>query len=377
MLTWWHFLIIGAVALVVTVLLVPVVRRVAVHFDIVDKPGPRRVNKEPIPRMGGLAMFGGMIVALGVECALGASGVWLSPLWSPVSGPNPQLVGIVIALLLIVVLGAIDDIYSLRPLAKFFGQIVAACVIAATGTLLARFHIPLSSTIISLGPWAYPITVIYLVAFVNIINLIDGLDGLAAGITGIAALALFIMMITLSRPNAALFALVLVAVCIGFLFYNFNPASIFMGDSGSMLLGLSLGTISLMGAVRFSSVTMMIVPIIIALVPIIDTATAIIRRLREHKPIQEADANHIHHRLLRKGFTQRKAVLLMYAWTAVLSIGALVIWEFSGFVKWTVLAVLFIASFVIVWKLGMFGPIRKRHGKWKNDPPAPPTDSGE
>ena len=366
MLTWQHYLIVFAVALVATALLVPCVRRLALRFGIVDMPGPRRVNKRPIPRMGGVAMYGGMLVALALEYVLETYGVWDGPLLTP-HGHDPQVAGVVAGLTLIVVVGVLDDIYSLRPGIKFLGQVLAACVIVGTGTLLARFHLPLSSEIISLDLWAYPITVLYLVAFVNIINLIDGLDGLAAGITGIASLTLFILMTTLYRPDAALLALILVAICVGFLFYNFNPASIFMGDSGSMLLGLMLGTISLLGAARFSSVTIMIVPIIIALVPIIDTFAAIIRRLREHKPIQEADAGHIHHRLLRAGFTQRKAVLLVYAWTAVLSVGALLIWEFNGVVKYTVLIVLFIISAVIVWRLGLFGPIRKRHGKWKND----------
>jgi UDP-GlcNAc:undecaprenyl-phosphate GlcNAc-1-phosphate transferase len=370
MLTWMHLLTLFAVALVVTTLLVPLVRRIAIRFGIVDMPGPRRVNKKPIPRMGGVAMFVGLIVALALECILEGTGFWEGPFllaW----GVNVQFVGIIVGMTVIVGVGVLDDIFSLRPGVKFLGQLVAACIIACTGTLLARFHLPLSSTIVALDFWAYPITVLYLVCFVNIINFIDGLDGLAAGISGIAALTLFVLTTTLYRTDAAIISLILVGVCVGFLFFNFNPASIFMGDSGSMLLGLMLGTISLLGSARFSSVTIMIVPIIIALVPIIDTFAAIVRRLREHKPIQQADAGHIHHRLLRAGFTQRKAVLLIYAWTAVLSIGALLIWEFSGIVKYSVLTVLFIISAIIVWRLGLFGPIRKRHGKWKNDPPDP------
>ncbi len=365
-LTWDHYLVVFLIALAVTVALVPLVRHIAVKFGVVDMPGPRRVNKKPIPRMGGLAMFGGIIVAVAVECVCEAVGLWQGPFWTP-SGLSPQILGILIGLTFIVVIGVLDDVYSLSPGAKFLGQVVAACIIAGTGTLMARFHLPFSSTIVSLDIWAYPITVLYLVAFINVINLIDGLDGLAAGIVGIASATMFALMITLFRPDAALLAVILVAVCIGFLFFNFNPASIFMGDSGSMLLGLLLGTISLLGAARFSSVTIMAVPIIVALVPIIDTLSAIIRRTREHKPIGEADAGHIHHRLLRAGFSQRKAVLLVYAWTAVLSVGALLIWEFNGIVKYTVLIVLFLVSALIVWKLGLFGPIRRRYGKWSGD----------
>ena len=357
MVTWWHFLIICILAFAVTVAAVPLVRRIAIRFDIVDQPGPRRVNKEPIPRMGGVAMFAGLIVAFAVEFALDALGVWEGPLVRN-GVVNSQVVGLIVALCFIVAVGVLDDAFSLRPIVKFAGQIIACCIIAGTGTLLARFHLPFSDAIVSFDILAYPITVIYLVAFINIINLIDGLDGLAAGVTGIASATLFVLMLTLARLDAALIALMLVGVCAAFLIYNFNPASIFMGDSGSMMLGLMLGTVSLLGAARFASVTIMIVPIVIALVPIIDTFGAIVRRVRGHESIAHADAGHIHHRLLKRGFSQRKAVLMIYAWTALLSVGALLIWEVGGVVKYAVFVVLLVASAIIVWKLGLFAPVR-------------------
>ena len=155
------------------------------------------------------------------------------------------------------------------------------------------FQIPGSSAVIDFGLWAYPITVIYLVCFINIINLIDGLDGLAAGITGMAAITLFIMFMTLQQTEAALLAAITAAVAGAFLIYNFYPASIFMGDSGSMLLGLLLGSVSLVGTTRLLSITLLIVPVIVALVPIIDTAAAIVRRLRKHESIATPDAGHI------------------------------------------------------------------------------------
>lgn len=362
MLTWAHYLVLFAVALVVTALLVPVIRRVSIKFGIVDEPGPRRVNRVPIPRMGGLAMYFGLIAATAVEYAFEALGIWDGPLLG-YTGVKLQSVGMVLGVTVIVIVGVLDDIYSLKPVVKFLGQIVASCIIAFTGTLLMRFHLPFSSEIVSFGIWAYPITVLYLVCFINVINLIDGLDGLAAGVSGIAALTLFIIVITLFRTDAALFAVIIVGVCVAFLFFNFNPASIFMGDSGSMMLGLSLGTISLLGAARFASVTIMLVPIIIAFVPIIDTFGAIVRRLRKHQSIATADAGHIHHRLLLRGYSQRKVVLLVYAWTAFLSIGALLMWEVGGLTKYIVLTVLLVISAFIVWRLGLFGPIRVRHGR--------------
>lgn len=363
MLNWAHFLIVFAVVLAATALLVPPVRKFAIARGVVDKPGPRRVNTRPVPRLGGVAMYGGFLVGFVFECACEMLGVWEPVLLSGSDASHLQLAGVVMGFTLIVLLGIADDFYSLRPGVKFLGQVLAACIIAGTGTLLARFHVPLSSVIISLGGWTYPITVVYLVCFVNIINLIDGLDGLAAGITGLSAITLFVLMATLDNHTAALFALMLVAMCIAFLFFNFNPASIFMGDSGSMLLGLMLGTISLLGVVRFASITMMLVPIIIALVPIIDTAGAIIRRIRGHEKISTPDKGHIHHRLLLRGYSQRKAVLLIYLWTAVLCAGALVIWEFGGFAKWVALIVLMGFSAVVVWKLGLFQPVRVRYNR--------------
>lgn len=360
MLTWWHYLIIFAVALAATAALVPAVRAIAIKNGIVDKPGPRRVNKEPIPRMGGVAMFGGIVIAFAVEMLLEQMHLWHGGFMT-IIGPKPQLIGVFIGLCFIVLVGVLDDIFSLPPAVKMCGQIIAAVIIACSGTLLSNFKLPFTEQIINLGPWAYPITVVYLVCFANVINLIDGLDGLAAGITGIAAFSLFSLTVGLARNDAALLAIILVGVCIGFLFYNFHPASIFMGDSGSLLLGMMLGTISLVGAARFSSVTALAVPVVIAGVPVIDTLSAIIRRMRGHQPISVADAGHIHHRLLRRGYSQRKSVLLIYLWTALLSFGGMLIWNFGGALKYAVLVIMLVASSVIIWRLGLFGPVLQHH----------------
>lgn len=355
-------MLVFAVAFVATALLVPPVRSFAIKHDIVDEPGPRRVNKKPIPRLGGVAMFGGFLIALLVEYILEVLGFWHGPIYTP-GQINTRIIGIVIGFAFIVGVGIVDDMYSIRPIIKFLGQIIASCIIAGTGTLLYVFHPPFSPNAIELGIWAYPITVIYLVCFVNIINLIDGLDGLAAGITAFASATLFIMLMTLYRFDGALLAAIAVAIAAGFLIYNFNPASIFMGDSGSMLLGLLLGTISLVGTARFLSATMLIVPIIIALVPIIDTSAAIVRRIRGHKSIATPDAGHIHHRLLRRGYSQRKAVLLIYLWTLILCIGALLMWEFGWIAKIVIFILLLISSAIIIHRLGLFGPVRQRHGR--------------
>jgi UDP-GlcNAc:undecaprenyl-phosphate/decaprenyl-phosphate GlcNAc-1-phosphate transferase len=356
MLTWWHYLVSFFVALAATALLVPVVRAFAIRRGIVDEPGGRRVNKTAVPRMGGVAMFFGVLVAVAVEYICDAAGVWTGPI---VAGGvfNGQLVGVLAGLACVTLVGVADDVRSLPPWVKFAGQVAAACIIAFTGTLLSNFKLPFTNTVVGLGMWAYPITIVYLVAFANIINLIDGLDGLAAGITGISALSLFVLTVGLMRNDAALVAIILVGICVGFLFYNFNPASIFMGDSGSLLIGMMLGVVSLLGATRFSSITALAVPIVIAGVPVIDTFSAIIRRVRGHQRIDQPDAGHIHHRLLRRGFTQRKAVLVIYAWTAVLCVGATLLWNTEGALKYGLLLALLVASALIIHYLGLFGPV--------------------
>lgn len=355
-------MLIFAIAFAATAAFVPPVRRFAIARGIVDEPGPRRVNRRTVPRLGGVAMFGGLLVAVIIEYIGERVGFWHGPLYIP-GEVNVRSLGVLVGLAVIVIVGIIDDARSLGPGVKFLGQLFASCIIAGTGTILHAFQIPGSSAVIDFGLWAYPITVIYLVCFINIINLIDGLDGLAAGITGMAAITLFIMFMTLQQTEAALLAAITAAVAGAFLIYNFYPASIFMGDSGSMLLGLLLGSVSLVGTTRLLSITLLIVPVIVALVPIIDTAAAIVRRLREHESIVTPDAGHIHHRLLLRGYSQRKAVLLIYLWTAVLCVGTLLMWVLGGTAKMVIFILLLIASAIIVYKIGLFHPVRQRHGR--------------
>lgn len=362
MLTWIHYLLIFAIAFAATAIFVPLVRRFAVNHGIVDEPGPRRVNRRTVPRLGGVAMFGGLIVALFIEAVCEQAGLWSGPVFQD-GALNVRTFGVFCGLFAIVIVGIIDDVKSLRAGTKLIGQILASCIIAGTGTLLHVFHIPGVPGMIDLGIWSYPLTVVYLVCFINIINLIDGLDGLAAGITGMAAITLFIMFMTLRQTDAALLAAITAAVAAAFLIYNFYPASIFMGDSGSMLLGMLLGAVSLVGTTRLLSITLLIIPVIVAFVPVIDTAAAIVRRLRKHESITTPDAGHIHHRLLLRGYSQRKAVLLIYLWTAILCAGTLLMWVLGGVPKLLIFFVLLVSSAVIVLKLGLFGPLRQRHGR--------------
>ena len=208
-------------------------------------------------------------------------------------------------LLTIVCVGAMDDVYSLKPSVKFAGQILGATIIAASGLLLSSIANPLGAGFIQFGWWSYPLTVLYLVCFMNVINLIDGLDGLAAGIAAIASFFLFLIAFGRGLEETAMLSIILLGATLAFLRYNFAPASIFMGDSGSLLLGAMIGVISLMGVMRSPTVIVLAVPLVIAAIPIADTAAAIIRRVYHHQPIQQADRKHLHHMLLRKGYGAR------------------------------------------------------------------------
>jgi UDP-GlcNAc:undecaprenyl-phosphate/decaprenyl-phosphate GlcNAc-1-phosphate transferase len=231
---------------------------------------------------------------------------------------------------------------------------------------------PFGGGLILLGLLSYPVTLIYIVAFTNVINLIDGLDGLAAGVTAIAATTLLVLALQGNQFEAVMIAAALIGACLGFLRYNFNPASIFMGDSGSMFLGFSLAAISLLGVMKSVAAIALAVPLIIIGVPIFDTASAIIRRVRHKRPIQEADRGHIHHRLLGRGFDQRQTVLIIYVWSAALGVSAYAMRWAATSVKLLTFGVLAGLSVVMAYWLGLF-EMAHHHGEEPSDeaPPAP------
>ncbi|MDO5334692.1 MAG: MraY family glycosyltransferase [Coriobacteriia bacterium] len=328
---WIEWTILFLVTVLATLLLVPLVSKLAIKLDAVDYPSARRVNTRPVPRLGGVAMVGAMAVALAVYI-LGVYLLgWHNDFLKFRNEWSVNVPGVALGVVFMFAVGVVDDIVQLKPKPKLLGQIVAACIVAGSGLLLSSFHNPLpAGGYVELGIWAYPITVFYLVAFANIINLIDGLDGLAAGITSISVITIFVLCVVTNALAAAMLSVVLLGACLGFLRYNFNPASIFMGDSGALTLGFLLGIISLFGSARTAMLVSLLVPVIAAGVPIMDTMVAIIRRKRAHRPIGEADKGHIHHRLMQAGFSQRATVLIMWAWTAALALCALIMMEFDG-----------------------------------------------
>lgn len=357
---WLEYGVLFAVAAVVTIALTPLARKLAIKLDAIDYPSARRVNMLPIPRMGGVAIFGGILAAL-VVAGFGVYAFgWVDP-FIDYNGIEVNYWGVLLGTVLIFLVGAVDDVVDLNPKAKMLGQIVAACVVAGSGLLFSSIHNPFGEGYIEFGWVAYPLTVFYLVAFANVINLIDGLDGLAAGITGISAITILLFAVLTGRFDAALFSVILVGVCAGFLKSNFFPASIFMGDSGALLLGFSLGIISLFAVARSALFVSLLVPILAAGVPILDTLFAIVRRKREHRPIDEADKGHIHHRLMRAGFSQRATVLIMWAWTALLAACGVIITWADNLVRILIFLIACAVTAYAIVKLRLLGDALSHH----------------
>jgi UDP-GlcNAc:undecaprenyl-phosphate GlcNAc-1-phosphate transferase len=294
-----------------SLLFTPVSIRLAHRFGVLDAPGERRVHKHPIPRWGGLAMGTAFIISIFMITPLRQ---WLT------EGNmfNTRVAGIVIGGILVTILGAVDDKYSVSPKIKLLGQIICAAVMVIGFNVrpMVIFDIDMIQEPMSI--YSYIFGIIWVVAITNTINLIDGLDGLAAGTCGIAAMTFVtIAMITREATGEAMLAAALAGVCLGFLKYNFNPAKVFMGDGGSHFLGFTIAGLSLLHNWKVATGVAFAVPILVLAVPIFDTLFAIIRRAWRHQPIFTADKGHLHHRLLALGMNQRLVVLTIYLLTAI------------------------------------------------------------
>lgn len=276
-------------------LIIPFIKNIALHVGAVDIPNERKVHKVPMPRLGGLGIFFGFL--LGYMLYGRASSIMNS---------------ILIGSFIIVLTGAIDDIKPLKAGTKFAGQIIAACIVVFYGKILMQ-DLSAFGFYINFGVFAYPISVLFIVGCINCINLIDGLDGLAAGISSIYFLTIGIIATMQGKFGLdCVLTFVMLGSTLGFLVHNFNPASIFMGDSGSMFLGFMIAVIALLG---FKNVTMtsLIIPLLVLAIPILDTLFAIIRRVLKGESISTPDKFHIHHQLLNRNLSQRTTVLVIYA----------------------------------------------------------------
>lgn len=345
-----HHLFLIAVALVVTYLVTPVVRRITVRAGLVDAGGGRKVHTREMSRLGGIALFAGIAAAVVAQFAGEVFGHW-TPVLTVADGP---LYGTLAGLVVIFAIGLVDDVRGLSPGVKFAGQLVAAAIPIAMGLRVEFVGNPIDGGLFQLGLLSYPVTALWIVGFANVINLIDGLDGLAAGISAIAAASFLVLAVQMNQLVAAVLAAALIGACGGFLRYNFNPASIIMGDSGALTLGFLLAAMSLHGVMKSVAAITLVVPLLVIGVPVFDTASAIIRRWRHGRPIQEADNGHIHHRLLHRGFTQRQTVLVIYAWSIALAVGGYAMRFVESWVKLVVFGMLAVLSGLMASWLGLF-----------------------
>ncbi len=362
-----EYLLTILVAALVSYLLTPPVRRFAIWFGAQAVPRDRDVHVIPTPRLGGLAMFGGMVAALVVATGL--------PEMRKVLGDGDISVGKALLLSggLIVLIGIADDRWEVDALTKFAGQVAAAGIFIMQGIQIYVIPLPTGESL-SLPPaYGVPLTVLLVVATINAVNFIDGLDGLAAGVVGIAGLALFSYAYLLSKTNgmttltgATLIAAVLFGMCAGFLPHNFSPARIFMGDTGSMLIGLllSASTIMLTGqfdpAILANGLFPFFVPVLlipaVAAVPFIDMLLAVWRRTNQGRSPFSPDKQHLHHRLLELGHSTRRAVLIMYFWVGLLASGLVGLALFDH--AWITLGVTLLVA--IAGILLMLRPPRRR-----------------
>jgi UDP-GlcNAc:undecaprenyl-phosphate GlcNAc-1-phosphate transferase len=309
----WHQLtdhlqvLYGAVlALVIVVVLTPAVGRSARYLRLVERPHEGERARPTVPRLGGLALFLGILVP--------------SLAFLPLGG---ELRGVLLGAAVATTVGAIDDFRQLNWWQKLGGQVLAASIPVGFGIYLHTFTFPIvgrQEVPMAIGA---TVTVLGIVAVMNMVNFLDGLDGLAAGVCAISGFTFAIIELSLGRIGAAVLAAIVCGACVGFLRHNFYPARIFMGDSGALLLGFTLATISVQGLLKTAALATLVLPLLVLAVPVLDTSFVVAKRLRSGQPVYVADARHLHHRFMRIGFSQRRAVVYLWTWCGTLALAAL------------------------------------------------------
>ena len=307
----------GLISLTMT----PIVRVLAYKIGAVDIPKDnRRMHKKPMPLLGGLSIFIGFTITTLIFCEL-----------------TPSLIAAWFGGLIIIVIGILDDIYALNPWVKLLGQLIAAGVVVAGGVRIE--FINLFGHYIKFGVLAIPITMLWIAGMTNAINLIDGLDGLACGVSAICSSSLLIVALLHADLGIAMLTAILTGSCIGFLPFNFNPAKIFMGDTGALFLGYMLSILSIIGVFKTTAMVSFLIPIIIFGYPLFDTFFAFFRRiLHGHSPFM-ADRGHLHHRIIDMGFNVRQSVIILYCICSILGIFAVMICEERMIASLIILAV--------------------------------------
>jgi UDP-GlcNAc:undecaprenyl-phosphate GlcNAc-1-phosphate transferase len=295
------------VALVIVVLLTPAVGGMARILGVVGREEPgRRPNARAVPRLGGIALFLGIFVPALAFLDLGR-----------------ETRGLLLGAAVATTVGAVDDFRGLRWWEKLGGQLAAAAIPAGFGIWVHRFTFPVIG-IHELSPWiGVPVTVVWIVAIMNMVNFLDGLDGLAAGVCAISAGTFSVIALSLGKPQAAIATAIVLGGCLGFLRHNFYPARIFMGDSGALLLGFVLATISVQFLLKTAAIASLFFPLLVLAIPILDTSFVIAKRIKYRQPVFVGDLTHLHHRLLNIGFSERRAVAYIYFWCGTLALAAL------------------------------------------------------
>lgn len=344
---WGDIAIAFLLAFITAFVITPYTIRLAKKVGAVDYPNDRRINKKPMPRLGGLAVMAGfmvsaiyLIITMSIEKKVNFAE----------EGLNRKLIGCLLGAIILGITCYIDDVKDIKPLVKLAGQVIAAIVVVSSGVLIDNFTIPFKENNVMLNEvFSFVLTVGWIVGITNAINLIDGLDGLSSGITLISCISLLIIFALNESPLIAIILITALAgAIVGFLPYNFNPAKTFIGDVGSNFMGFAIAVISILGVAKTYMAIVIIAPIIVLALPIFDTLWAIVRRIVKTKSIKgvfKADKGHLHHRLMAKGYTQKQAVLILYGITATLGMVAIILLD-SGIWKalsFALLVVVFVA----------------------------------
>jgi len=324
------------ICFVTSVLITPLVKKLAFKIGATDRPNHRKVHQKIMPRLGGLAIYIAFIVGV------------------LVLNPNHGYeIPILIGSSIIIITGLLDDVFELSAKVKLVGQLLAASVVVFGGVQVEYINLPFGSEL-EFGIFSIPLTILWIVGITNAINLIDGLDGLAAGVSAIALITISLMAMLKGDLYVMGMGLILLGSILGFLIYNFHPAKIFMGDTGALFLGYMIAVLSLLGFKNVAAVSF-VIPVIILGVPISDTFFAIIRRIVNKKPLSAPDKSHLHHCLLRLGYSHRQTVLIIYGMSAVFGVAAIFLSKTTLWGSFLVIAVLLIAIELIVEKIGLVG----------------------
>lgn len=341
-----NIIVMVLVTFLTVAILIPFIKKIAKHVGALDIPNQRKVHKVPMPRLGGLGIYFGFLIGYMIF-----------------GTPSALMNSILIGSFIIVLTGVVDDIKPLSASTKFVGQLVSAIIVVFYGNLVMH-DLSAFGIIIKFGILAYPLTIFFILGCINCINLIDGLDGLASGISAIYFLTIGIIATMQNKFGLdCVLTFVMLGSTLGFLLYNFNPASIFMGDSGSMFLGFMIAIIALLG---FKNVTMtsLIIPLLLIAIPILDTVFAILRRSIKGQSISLPDKYHIHHQLLNRNLSQKSTVLIIYLIDILFAIASIVYFLKDRILGYIIYGILILIVLIFVLKTNV---VYEHHSKDENN----------